>query len=61
MKFSTMEELDRRAVTHLIRSIRILSKEDIHIDFNFQNEYQKAVALAKQISETQAAPERMVS
>ncbi len=61
MKFSTMEELDRRAVTHLIRSIRILSKEDIHIDFNFQNEYQKAVALAKQISETQAVPERMVS
>ena len=62
MKFSTMEEIDRRAVTHLIRSIRILGKDEIHVEFNYQDEYKKAVALAAQIAQAaEPVPERKAS
>ena len=59
MQFSTMEEIDRRAVMQLIRSIRVLGKDELHIEFNYQDEYKKAVALAEQIAEQ--AAERKVS
>lgn len=62
MEFSTMEEIDRRAVTHLIRSIRILGKDEIHVEFNYQDEYKKAVALAAQIAQAaEPVPERKAS
>lgn len=62
MKFSTMEEIDRRAITHLIRSIRILGKDEIHVEFNYQDEYKKAVALAAQIAQAaEPVPERKAS
>ena len=44
MQFSTMEEIDRRAVMQLIRSIRVMGKDELHIEFNYQDEYQKAVS-----------------
>ena len=49
MQSSTMEEIDRRAVSAAIRSIRVLGKEELHIEFNYQDEYKKAIALAEQI------------
>lgn len=58
MQFSTMEEIDRRAVMQLIRSIRVISKDELHIEFNYQDEYKKAAALAEQI--TEQAEERKV-
>ena len=36
-----MEEIDRRAVMQLIRSIRVLGKDELHIEFNYQDEYKK--------------------
>ena len=53
-RFATMQELDRRAVVQLIQSIRVLGKNDLHIRFNFQDEYEKAITLVRQ------AEERMV-
>lgn len=37
MKFSTMEGIDRRAVMQLIRSIRVMGKDELHIEFNYQD------------------------
>ncbi len=51
MKFSTMEGIDRRAVMQLIRSIRVMGKDELHIEFNYQDEYQKAISLAEQDSQ----------
>ena len=45
MRFSTMEDIDRRAVMQLIRSIRVMGKDELHIEFNYQDEYQKAISL----------------
>lgn len=50
MRFSTMEDIDRRAVMQLIRSIRVMGKDELHIEFNYQDEYQKAISLAEQIA-----------
>lgn len=46
-QFSTMQEIDRRAVVQLIKSIKVLGKDKLHIDFNYQNEYERALSLAK--------------
>ena len=50
IRFSTMEDIDRRAVMQLIRSIRVMGKDELHIEFNYQDEYQKAISLAEQIA-----------
>lgn len=42
-RFSTMTELDRRAVIQLIHSIKILGKHDIQITFRYQSEYESAL------------------
>lgn len=34
----------------LIRSIRVMGKDELHIEFNYQDEYQTAVSLAEQIA-----------
>ena len=34
----------------LIRSIRVMGKDELHIEFNYQDEYQKAVSLTEQIA-----------
>lgn len=36
-----MEEIDRRAVMQLIRSIRVIGKDELHIEFNYQDEYKR--------------------
>ena len=58
MKFSEMEEIDRRAVMQLIRSIRIISKEELQIEFNYQDEYQKAVRFAEQMEQAKREERR---
>lgn len=45
-----MEDIDRRVVMQLIRSIRVMGKDELHIEFNYQDEYQKAISLAEQIA-----------
>jgi hypothetical protein len=42
-KFQELETIDRKMVMHLIHSIRVLSKSEIEINFNYQLEYDKAV------------------
>nr|WP_312577733.1 recombinase family protein [Sedimentibacter sp.] len=42
-RFEGLTELDRKTVAHLIQSIRILSKTELQITFNYQMEYEKAI------------------
>jgi uncharacterized membrane protein len=42
-KFEALETIDRKMVTHLIHSIRVLAKDEIEISFNYQIEYDNAV------------------
>ena len=58
MEFSEMEEIDRRVVMQLIRSIRIISKEELQIEFNYQDEYQKAVRFAEQMEQAKREERR---
>ena len=48
-KFSTLQALERKAVVHLIQYIKVHGKSEsgmrIDIRFNYQDEYQKAMAL----------------
>lgn len=50
-QFAQMEKLDRRAVVHLIRSIKVIGKSEIQITFNYQDEYRTAAAFAAQIKQ----------
>lgn len=49
-KFAALQTLDRNAVVQLIRSIRVISKTEVHIEFNYQDEYQKTTALLKRMA-----------
>ncbi len=42
-KFESLDTIDRKMVMHLIHSIRVLSKSEIEINFNYQFEYDNAV------------------
>jgi len=44
-KFENIDNLDRRTVIHLIHSIRVISKTEIEINFNYQLEYDNAIEL----------------
>ena len=44
-QFATLQELDRKVVVQLIQSIRVMSKNELRITFNYADEYQKALAL----------------
>ncbi len=44
-QFSTLETLDRKAVVQLIQSITIMGKKELSIRFNYDNEYNKALAM----------------
>ena len=50
-----MEEIDRSVVSRLIQSIKISTDKQIEVRFNYQDEYQKAAAFIKQISEERRA------
>ena len=44
-KFEGLEELDRRTMVNLVRSIRVLTKTELDITFNYQAEYEQALTL----------------
>lgn len=44
-KFEGLEELDRRTMVNLVRSIRVPSKTELDITFNYQAEYEQALTL----------------
>jgi len=45
--FDGLTELDRRMVISLIRSIRVVSKTELEITFNYQDEYEQALELLR--------------
>lgn len=53
-QFEGMQEIDRRAVMQLIRSIRVIGKCSIEIMFNYADEYRKAIAISEQVKERRA-------
>ncbi len=55
LQFAEMEEIDRSVVSRLIQSIKISAEKQIEVRFNYQDEYQKAVAFIKQISDERRA------
>jgi hypothetical protein len=44
-EFANLETIDRKTVVHFIKSIRILGKNNIEIAYNFQDEYETALAI----------------
>ena len=50
-QFSQMEKLDRRVVVHLIRSIKVIGKTEVLIEFNYQDEYKTAMSYAAEIKQ----------
>ena len=58
-QFSTMEALDRKAVVHMIQSIKVIGKKELEITFTYQDEYQKAIQLI-QLAEQTRSEERRV-
>ena len=53
-QFEGMQEIDRRAVMQLIRSIRVIGKCSIEIAFNYADEYRKAITISEQVTERRA-------
>ena len=51
-QFSTMETLDRKAVVHMIQSIKVIGKKELEITFTYQDEYQKAIQLIQLAEQT---------
>ena len=43
--FENLTEIDRRTVVNLIQSIRVISKTELVITFNYQDEYENALAI----------------
>lgn len=43
-RFEGLTELDRKTVVHLIQSVNIMGKTELQITFNYQMEYEKALA-----------------
>ena len=44
-KFEGLEELDRRTMVNLMRSIRVLSKTELSVTFHYQVEYAEVLTL----------------
>ncbi len=44
-KYSDLKEINRKAVIQLIKSIKVFSKNEIQINFNYQLEYKKALSI----------------
>ena len=44
-QFASLETLDRKAVIHMIKSIHVLSKNELKITFAYEDEYAKALKL----------------
>ena len=50
-RFSDLEELDRKAIIQLVQVITVLGKDELQIQFNYQDEYEKAIALIAPVQE----------
>ena len=44
-QFESMETLDRKALVHMVQSIRVQGKNELDIRFNYKDEYEKALRL----------------
>ena len=55
LQFAEMEEINRSVVSRLIQSIKISADKQIEVRFNYQDEYQKAVAFIERISDERRA------
>jgi len=47
-QFSELETIDRKALIHMVQSIRVLSKNELKITFNHEDEYRRALELVFQ-------------
>lgn len=56
-QFSTLETLDRRALIHMVQSIRVMGKKELAIAFTYEDEYKKALQLIKLAAQSQQAEE----
>jgi DNA invertase Pin-like site-specific DNA recombinase len=45
--FNALDTVDRKTVIHLIHSIKVISKTELEITFNYQSEYENAIALLR--------------
>ncbi|MDD3393911.1 MAG: recombinase family protein [Anaerotignum sp.] len=44
-QFSTLEAIDRKVIIQLIQSITVIGKKELSIQFNYDNEYNKALSV----------------
>ena len=56
-QFSTLETLDRRALIHMVQSIRVMGKKELAIAFTYEDEYKKALQLIKLAAQSQQTEE----
>lgn len=49
-QFSTLETLDRRALIHMVQSIRVRGKKELDITFTHEDEYKRRCSLCWQRS-----------
>ena len=54
LQFAEVETIDRRVVVQLIQYIKVISKQEIHIEFRYKDEYRKAAAFAEQLMRREA-------
>jgi len=51
MRHSNLEEVNRRVVVQLIKSITVVGKSKLDISFNYEDEYKKAAAFVPKLKE----------
>ena len=56
-QFATLETLDRRALIHMVQSIRVMGKKELAIAFTYEDEYKKALQLIKLAAQNQQTEE----
>lgn len=56
-QFATLETLDRRALIHMVQSIRVRGKNELDIAFTYEDEYKKALQLIKLAAQNQQTEE----
>ena len=42
-----METLDRKALVHMVKTIKVISKTELDIDFTYKDEYERALKVIK--------------
>ena len=59
-QFSTLETLDRRALIHMVQSIRVRGKKELDITFTHEDEYKKALQLLAMAAQQKDYKQRKV-